>query len=141
MTAKEREEVAIEIYPDPTHDTHWERERVRFLRAGFINGLQIAEMNEHRKSLEKKYAEIHAQQQVKKCDLADVGERSTGRITVSFFRKVYKQFIDEKISMTKMLELMTEQAHRTDVCVKCQRQLDGTNVSKTKCNACFTVNA
>lgn len=73
--------------------------------------------------------------------IADVGGRITGRITVSFFRKVYKQFIDEKISMIKMLELMTEQAHRTDVCVKCQRPLDGTNVSKTKCNACFAVNA
>lgn len=73
--------------------------------------------------------------------IADVGERSTGRITVSFFRKVYKQFIDEKISMIKMLELITEQAHRTDVCIKCQRPLDGTNVSKTKCNACFAVNA
>lgn len=73
--------------------------------------------------------------------IADVVERKAGRITVSFFRKVYKQFIDEEISMTKMLELMTEQAHRTDVCIKCQRPLDGTNCSKDKCNACFTVNA
>ena len=73
--------------------------------------------------------------------IADVVERKAGRITVSFFRKVYKQFIDEKISMTKMLELMTEQAHRTDVCIRCQRPLDGTNCSKDKCNACFTVNA
>lgn len=73
--------------------------------------------------------------------ISRVGERSTGRITVSFFRKVYKQFIDEQISMTKMLELMTEQAHRTDVCIRCQRPLDGTNCSKDKCNACFTVNA
>ena len=73
--------------------------------------------------------------------IGDVVERKAGRITVSFFRKVYKQFIDEQISMTKMLELMTEQAHRTDVCIKCQRPLDGTNCSKDKCNACFTVNA
>ena len=73
--------------------------------------------------------------------IGDVVERKAGRITVSFFRKVYKQFIDEEISMTKMLELMTEQAHRTDVCIKCQRPLDGTNCSKDKCNACFTVNA
>jgi hypothetical protein len=73
--------------------------------------------------------------------IADVVERKAGRITVNFFRKVYKQFIDEQISMTKMLELMTEQAHRTDVCIKCQRPLDGTNCSKDKCNACFTVNA
>ena len=68
-------------------------------------------------------------------------EKPTGRITVSYFRKVYKQFIDERISMTKMLELLTEQAHRTDVCKLCQRQLDGTNVSKTKCNACFSSRA
>lgn len=62
-----------------------------------------------------------AEYRVKIYSISDVGERSTGRITVSFFRKVYKQFIDGQISMTKMLELMTEQAHRTDVCVKCQR--------------------
>jgi len=73
--------------------------------------------------------------------IGDVVERKAGRITVSFFRKVYKQFIDEQISMTKMLELMTEQAHRTDVCIRCQRPLDGTNCGKDKCNACFTVNA
>jgi len=78
---------------------------------------------------------------VKLFSISDVVERSSGRITVSFFRKVYKQFIDEQISMTKMLELMTEQAHRADVCIRCQRPLDGTNCSKDKCNACFTVNA
>lgn len=74
-------------------------------------------------------------------DKTDDEERNTGRITVSFFRKVYKQFIDERISMTKMLEMLTEQAQRTDVCDKCQRPLDGTNISKTKCNSCFAVNA
>ena len=35
-TRKEAEARAMELFPDPNHDTHWERERVKFLRQAFI---------------------------------------------------------------------------------------------------------
>jgi len=36
MTKEQAEQRALELYPEPDHNTHWERERVRFLRDGFI---------------------------------------------------------------------------------------------------------
>lgn len=38
MTDQEIEQLALEMFPNPSHDTHWEREKVRFLRIGFIEG-------------------------------------------------------------------------------------------------------
>ena len=35
-TREQAEQVAMELFPDPNHDTHWERERVKFLRQGFM---------------------------------------------------------------------------------------------------------
>jgi len=42
-TREEIESIALELYPDPIHDTHWERERVRFLREGMYKGYELAQ--------------------------------------------------------------------------------------------------
>lgn len=34
------------------------------------------------------------------------------KITLSYFRQVYKDFVDEKITMSRMVELLNEQANR-----------------------------
>lgn len=36
-TREQAEARALELFPDPNHDTHWERERVKFLRQGFLH--------------------------------------------------------------------------------------------------------
>lgn len=43
------------IYPDPKHDTHWEREKVKYLREGFSRGYGLCKLNEYRKQLQDKY--------------------------------------------------------------------------------------
>lgn len=43
------------IYPDPKHDTHWEREKVKYLREGFSRGYGLCKLNEYRKQLQEKY--------------------------------------------------------------------------------------
>ena len=35
------------------------------------------------------------------------------KITLSYFRKVYQDFIDEKITMSKMVELLNQRAEST----------------------------
>ena len=34
------------------------------------------------------------------------------KITLSYFRRVYQDFVDEKITMSRMVELLNEQANR-----------------------------
>ena len=34
------------------------------------------------------------------------------KITLSYFRQVYKDFVDEKITMSRMVELLNEQANK-----------------------------
>ena len=49
---KSREEIealALDKYPDPKQDSHWERERVRFLRMGFVNGYKLAQQNNEKR--------------------------------------------------------------------------------------------
>ncbi len=64
------------------------------------------------------------------------------KITISYYRKVYKEFIDEKISMSRMIELLNEKANSTLVCKSCKRELDAHALPETGlCTACFTTNA
>lgn len=37
---------------------------------------------------------------------------SQQKITLSYFRQVYKYFVDEKITMSRMVELLNEQANK-----------------------------
>lgn len=47
--------IELELYPDPEHDTHWEREKVKYLREGFSRGYGLCKLNEYRKQLQDKY--------------------------------------------------------------------------------------
>ena len=64
------------------------------------------------------------------------------KITVTYFRRLYDQFMHEKITISNMVEKLNEQAERTDKCKSCKRELDGTELRETGlCTACFTSNA
>jgi hypothetical protein len=41
-----------------------------------------------------------------------VADEYASKITLSYFRSVYKDFVDEKITMSRMVELLNEQANR-----------------------------
>ena len=40
--------------------------------------------------------------------------REQKRITISYFRRVYQDFVDEKITMSRMVELLNEQEEQDD---------------------------
>lgn len=64
------------------------------------------------------------------------------KITVSYFRKVYKEFLDEKITMSRMIEKFNERAEDKDVCKRCKEPFDDFALRETGlCTGCFTCNA
>jgi hypothetical protein len=64
------------------------------------------------------------------------------KITVAYFRKVYKDFVDEKITMSRMVELFNEKAKDNSICTRCFKEYDDNALSQTGlCTACFTRNA
>ena len=50
-TREQAEARARELYPDPKHDTHWERERVKFLRQGFFQCFDEMQQEHEKQSL------------------------------------------------------------------------------------------
>ncbi len=64
------------------------------------------------------------------------------KITVAHFRKFYKEFIDEKITMSRMVEKLNEVANDKTICKKCKKELDAHAIKEVGlCTACFTTNA
>lgn len=51
--------VELELYPDPEHDTHWEREKVKFLREGFRSGYSLHKMFVEIKMMQEKYKKLN----------------------------------------------------------------------------------
>lgn len=47
--------VELELYPNPEHDTHWEREKVKFLREGFRSGYSLHKLYTEIKDMQEKY--------------------------------------------------------------------------------------
>jgi len=63
-------------------------------------------------------------------------------ITVSHFRKFYDMFMREKITMSRMVEMLNEVAEDKTVCKSCKQELDAYSLKETElCTACFTSNA
>lgn len=64
------------------------------------------------------------------------------KITVSHFRKFYDLFSREKITMSRMIEMLNEVAEDKTVCRNCKNELDAQALKQTGlCTACFTSNA
>ena len=64
------------------------------------------------------------------------------KITVSFFRKVYNQFLNEEITMSRMVEMFNERAEDKSTCKSCGNELDAHALPQTGlCTSCFTCNA
>jgi hypothetical protein len=51
--------IISELYPDPEHDTHWEREKVKFLREGFRSGYSLHKMYVEIKKMQEKYKKLN----------------------------------------------------------------------------------
>jgi len=47
--------VELELYPDPEHNTHWEREKVKFKREGFRSGYSLHKMYIEIKKMQEMY--------------------------------------------------------------------------------------
>jgi transcriptional regulator of met regulon len=64
------------------------------------------------------------------------------KITVAYFRKVYKDFVDEKTTMSRMVERLNEKANDNSICEKCFKEYDDNALRQTGlCTACFTRSA
>ena len=64
------------------------------------------------------------------------------KITVAYFRKVYDQFHKEKITMSKMVEMLNERAEDNSLCERCFKSYDDNALRQAGlCTACFTSNA
>lgn len=74
--------------------------------------------------------------------IGEILKNRTGKITVSHFRKFYDMFMNENISMSRMVEMMNEVAHNKQICKSCGYALDAHAIEETGlCTACFTSNA
>ena len=69
------------------------------------------------------------------------------KITVAYFRYVYKEFVDEKITMSRMVEKLNERAESNERCKICKMEFSDLDMKlegsrpKDICCACFTSNA
>jgi len=64
------------------------------------------------------------------------------KITISHFRKFYNMFLDERITMSRMVEMLNKVAEDQSKCKACKRELDAHALKETGlCTACFTHNA
>ncbi len=65
------------------------------------------------------------------------------KITVAYFRKIYNDFLNEKITMSRMIELLNEKANQEELkCKSCGNVLEDYAIIETGlCTACFTCNA
>jgi uncharacterized CHY-type Zn-finger protein len=64
------------------------------------------------------------------------------KITISHLSKFYKEFIDEKISISRMVEKLNEVAEDKTICKSCKKELDAHALKETElCTSCFTSNA
>ena len=64
------------------------------------------------------------------------------KITVAHFRRFYNEFMNEKITMSRMVEKLNEVAQDKTTCKSCGKELDAHAIKETGlCSPCFTSNA
>lgn len=64
------------------------------------------------------------------------------KITVAYFRKHFVDYMGNKITMSKFVELLNDKLEDNSICRKCKKEFDEHTIKGIGlCTACFTNNA